>query len=269
VTDSSEFRIDRDQAHVARVYDYMLGGTDNFEIDRQAADGVAAVYAGGWTDLRASVTANRSFVGRSVRYLAEEAGIRQFLDIGSGIPTMGNVHEVAQDVAPESRVVYVDFDPIVLAYAHAVKGTPEGATDFLVADLRDPDSILQRAAKTLDLSRPVGVLVIGTLHTIRDDEDPWGIVARYMEAMPAGSYLAIAHLTADFNPEEMAEVSDRLNAAMREPFVLRPHAEIARFFQGLDLVEPGLVQVEEWHPDSPPDPDRRIVDIYGGVARLP
>jgi hypothetical protein len=141
--------------------------------------------------------------------------------------------------------------------------------DFLVSDLREPDDILARARETLDFTQPVAVLVIGTLHTLRDDEDPRGLVARYLSAVPSGSYLAVAHLTADINPDEMNEVSNRLNAAMREPFVLRPRSDVARFFDGLDLVEPGLVQVEEWKPDAPPDPERRVVDIYAGVARKP
>ena len=175
--------LDTSVAHPARVYDYWLGGKDNFAADREAAERVLAAAPG----LRFRVRANRAFLGRTTRYLAGEAGIRQFLDIGTGIPTADNTHEVAQLAAPDSRVVYIDNDPIVLLHAQALlRSTPQGTTDYLQADLRDPGTILDRAAAVLDLGQPVAVMLLGILHLIQDSEDPWGIVARLMAVMPAG-----------------------------------------------------------------------------------
>ena len=178
-------RIDVNQPHPARRYNYWLGGKDNFAADREAAERVLAVAPG----LRYRVRANRAFLGRATRYLAAEAGIRQFLDIGTGIPAAGNTHEVAQRAAPDARVVYVDNDPIVLLHAQALlHGTPQGATGYLQADLRDPGTILDRAAALLDFGRPVAVMLLGVLHLVQDTENPWGIVAGLMDAMPDGSY---------------------------------------------------------------------------------
>ena len=183
-------------AHPARVYDYWLGGTDNFAADREAAERVLAAAPG----LRYRVRANRAFLGRATRYLAGQAGLRQFLDIGTGIPAAGDTHEVAQRVAPDARVVYVDNDPIVLLHAQALlRSTPQGSTDYLQADLRNPGMILDRAAAVLDFGRPVAVMLLGVLHLIQDAEDPWGIVARLMAAVPAGSYLAISHPAIDIH----------------------------------------------------------------------
>jgi SAM-dependent methyltransferase len=230
------------------LYDYLLGGKDNYAADREAA--------GEWLkiDPTAAFTcrANRAFLGRAVRYLAADAGIRQFLDIGTGIPTAGNTHEVAQAIAPESRVVYVDYDPIVLAHARALlTSTEAGATEYIDADLRDTDTILDRAAELLDFTRPVAVTLIAILHALPDADDPHAIVARIMDTMPPGSHLAISHMGADLMDRETL---DGLRAIVTQMVHMQPgfrnREEVARFFAGMDLVEPGLVRVEEWRPGT-------------------
>jgi hypothetical protein len=238
---------DTSVAHIARVYDYWLGGKDNFAADRVAGDAALEAYPG----LVSSVRANRAYLARVVRYLAGQAGIRQFLDIGTGIPTANNTHEVAQAVAPESRVVYVDNDPIVLAHARALlTGNKTGATGYIDADLRDTGKILEQAAGTLDFSAPVAVMLIAVLHLIGNDEDPYGIVARLMRAVPPGSYLAMSHVASDIEPEKMAEMRQRLNRLVAQKGTYRTHAEVTRFFDGLELVEPGMVRIQQWRPDS-------------------
>jgi hypothetical protein len=263
--------VDTSVAHVARVYDYMLGGTTNFAVDREAAERSAGP-AGGIEAWRHSTRSNRAFLGRAVRWLVQKGGVRQFLDLGSGLPTEANVHEVAQQVARDSRVVYVDNDPIVLAHASSLLDTTsEGATAYVNGDLRDPANILLRAEATLDLAEPVAVLLFTILHTLRDEEDPWAMVAELVEAVPPGSYLAISHLSGDFNPDVMTQVSATLNEDMAEPFVLRKKDEILRFFDGVELVEPGLVHVNEWHlelsPSPPPLAGDVVAPIYAGIAR--
>jgi len=255
--------LDTSVAHPARVYDYWLGGKDNFAADREAAERVLAVTPG----LRFRVRANRAFLGRVTRFLAAEAGIRQFLDIGTGIPTAENTHEVAQRAAPDARVVYVDNDPIVLLHAQALlRSTPQGATDYAQADLRDPGLILDRAAGVLDFGQPVAVMLLGVLHLIQDDEDPWGIVARLMDAVPVGSYLAISHPAIDTH-EAQARAQRVYNERVSTRQTLRTRAQVARFFTGLELVEPGLVQVHQWRP-GPDDvvPDD-AVSAHGAVGR--
>jgi S-adenosyl methyltransferase len=213
------------------------------------------------------VRANRAFLGRATRYLAAEAGIRQFLDIGTGIPTADNTHEVAQRAAPDSRVVYVDNDPIVLLHAQALlRSTLQGATDYLQADLRDPGMILDRAAAVMDLDQPVAVMLLGVLHLIQDPEDPWGIVARLMTAMPAGSYLTISHPAIDIHHAQ-ANAQRVYNERVSTPQTLRTREEVARFFTGLELVEPGLVQVHQWRPDPGDFTPEGVVSAHGGVAR--
>jgi S-adenosyl methyltransferase len=265
--------IDTEVAHVARAYDYLLGGVVNFAVDREAAERIAAVFPGGVETARVDVRTQRDFLGRVVRYLAGEAGIRQFLDIGTGIPNADNVHAVAQETAPESRIVYVDRDPIVLAHAHILlQSTAEGAADFIRGDLLKPETILEKAAERLDLTKPVAVILVGILHVIPNEADPWGIVARLMDAMPSGSYLAISHLPKDVEPEEMAKMEERTRQMLREPFTMRTRAEISRFFDGLELVEPGIVQAITWHQDEPPattGPDGWITPLYGAVGRKP
>ena len=255
--------IDVSVAHPARVYDYWLGGKDNFAADRIAGDRVLAATPG----LRYRVRANRAFLGRTVRYLAAEAGIRQFLDLGTGIPSADNTHEVAQGIAPDSRVVYVDNDPIVLRHAQALmRGTREGATTYMEADLRDPGPILAQAAVTLDFSQPVAVMLLGVLHLVSDAEDPWGLVATLMDGVPLGSYLVISHPALDIS-EAQAEGQRVYNQNVSTAQTLRTRDEVARFFTGLEFVPPCLVQVHQWHPDPEDDAPEGTVSAHGGVAR--
>ena len=264
-TDPVFSRIDSSVAHPARVYDYWLGGKDNYAADREAAERVLAVTPG----LRVRVRANRAFLARAVRYLAGEAGIRQFLDIGTGIPSANNTHEVAQDVAPDARVVYVDNDPIVLAHARALLASdPRGATQYLDGDLRQPASILREAAQTLDFSRPTGLLLFGILHLVQDSEDPRGIVAELMDALPAGSYLALSHPALDIGPAQ-ATAQQRYNERVSTPQTLRTREEVAGFFEGLDLVPPGLVYVHTWRPGAGVEVPPGATSAHGGVARKP
>jgi hypothetical protein len=255
--------LDSGVAHPARVYDYWLGGTDNFAADRDAAERVLAAAPG----LRWRVRANRAFLGRAVRYLAADAGIRQFLDIGTGIPAAGNTHEVAQRAAPDCRVVYADNDPIVLRHAQSLlSGTAQGATGYLQADLRDPGTILAQAADVLDFGQPAALMLIGVLHLIQDDEDPWAIVARLMAALPTGSYLAISHPAIDIHHTQ-AHAQRVYNERVATPQTLRTREQVARFFTGLELVEPGLVQVHQWRPDPADPAPADAVSAHGAVAR--
>jgi hypothetical protein len=255
-------------AHPARVYDYWLGGKDNFPADRALGEMMIQAIP----NMRGLAAANRAFLRRAVRYLAAEAGVRQFLDIGTGIPTSPNVHEVAQEAAPGTRVVYVDNDPIVLAHARALLTSQDaGETAFIMADLREPKSILDHPtlAATLDLSQPVAVMLVAVLMYFRDTDDPnpFEMVATVMEPMPSGSYLAVTHPTPDFNPEETAQAVAAAEAA-GITLVPRGQAEIARFFSGLDVVDPGVTPVLSWRPDAPPD-DPRSAYYWAGVARKP
>ena len=254
---------DTSVAHIARVYDYWLGGKDNFAADRAAAEQAIAAYP----DIVFSVRANRAFLARAVRHLAGEAGIRQFLDIGTGIPASSNTHEVAQSVAPESRVVYVDNDPVVLAHARALLTSgPHGATSYLDADLRDIGRVLSTAAETLDFSQPVAVMLMAILQHIDDADDPWAIVATLLDAVPAGSYLALSHPASDIEAEAQGELARRLNRTMAEGVTLRDHAQVTRFFSGLEVVEPGLVRVPEWRPTSDLEASSPA-GLWGGVGR--
>ncbi len=226
-------------AHPARRYDYWLGGKDNFPADREAGDAVAAAFP----SVRVGVIENRRFLCRAVRFLAEEVGIRQFLDIGTGIPTSPNVHEVAQSIAPESHVVYVDNDPIVLVHARALlTSSPEGATAYIDADLREPDKIIghPELLGALDLQQPVALMLVAILHFIVDADDPYGIVARLVEALPSGSYMVVSHVTNDLMPPGVFERIDAANVAGGIPFRFRTRDEFARFFEGLELVPPGI-----------------------------
>jgi hypothetical protein len=253
---------DTSVAHIARVYDYWLGGKDNYAADREAAEEALAVNPG----LLADVRANRGFLARAVRYLAAECGIRQFLDIGTGIPTANNTHEVAQSVAPQSRIVYVDNDPVVLLHAQALLASdPAGACDYVDADLRDPEKILSVAGQTLDFSEPVAVMLIAILHLIPDQDDPYGIVGKLMAAVPSGSYLALSHPASDIAATVMSKAATRLNRLMSQRVTLRTREEVARFFDGAALAEPGIVQPPRWRPDGPvPVSD---ISIWCGVAR--
>ena len=259
-------RIDTGTAHSARIYNYWLGGKDNFPADREAAEAAIAANPG----IVGDVQANRAFLARVVSYLVADAGIRQFLDIGTGLPTADNTHEVAQRLAPGSRVVYVDNDPIVLAHARALlTSSPQGMTAYLEADLADPDTILKSAARTLDFSQPVALMLLIFLHLIPDAAEPAKIVARLMNALPAGSYLVLAHPASDIRAAQMAEMTRRVNERMSGPrATMRDRAAITRFFDGLELIEPGVVQPQQWRPEpgmlSPPQ-----VTAWCGVARKP
>jgi hypothetical protein len=254
---------DTSVAHSARVHDYWLGGKENYAADRAAGDAVIAAYPG----IVMSVRANRAFLARVVRFLAAEAGIRQFLDIGTGIPAANNTHEVAQEAAPDARVVYVDHDPVVLAHARALlESSPEGATDYIDADFRNFDAILQRAARTIDFSRPVAVMLIALLHLIGDDDDPYGIVSELMGAVPAGSYLALSQVASDIQAEQMAEAAKRYNRMARETQRHRSHAEVSEFFTDLELLPPGVVPVQQWRPGSELEAQAKSA-MWGGVAR--
>ncbi len=262
-------RIDTENAHSARIYDYILGGKDYYPADKEAGDAMSRE----WPALPVHMRANRDFMNRAVRWLAQEAGMRQFLDIGTGIPTSPNLHEIAQAVAPESRVVYVDNDPIVLTLSQGLLASaPEGRTAYIEADFRDPAAILDapELRETLDLSRPVALTVIAIVHFMLDADDAVGVVRRLLEPLPSGSHLAMSIGTAEFAPEEVGRVA-REYAARNMPMRLRTLEEARTFFTGLDLVEPGIVQVHKWHPDGNGEQGIRDEDIamYGAVARKP
>jgi hypothetical protein len=262
-TGPPDARIDTSVAHPARVYDYWLGGQVNFPADREAAERVLAITPG----LRARVRANRAFLARAVRYLAADAGIRQFLDIGTGIPSASNPHEVAQAVAPECRVVCVDNDPIVLAHSRALLASdPLGATKYLEGDVRDPRSILSTSG--LDLSQPTALLLFGIMHLVQDAERPYGLVAELMAGLPAGSYLALSHPALDINAAQ-ATAQQRYNERVATPQTLRTRDEVAGFFDGLELVPPGLVYVHAWRPGEGDEVPPGDVSAHGGVARKP
>ena len=259
-------RFDASIAHPARIYDYWLGGKDNFASDREAAENVIAARPTVVRDVRA----NRAFMHRAVAHLAGEAGIRQFLDIGTGIPTSPNLHEVVQEIAPAARVVYVDNDPIVLLHARALlNSNPQGRTAYIEADLRDPDTILKVAAGTLDFDRPVAIVLVGILFLISDDEDPYGIVARLMDAVPSGSYLVLTHPASDVNAEAVAEGARRYNLSVSTPQTRRNFAEVTQFFEGLDVVEPSVVQCHRWRPGPGIDVRDYEVSAWAGIACKP
>jgi hypothetical protein len=256
-------RLDMSVAHPARVYDALLGGKDNFAVDRAAAEaGMRAFPASG-----ISVRANRDFLARAVEYLAATAGIRQFLDIGTGLPSANNTHEVAQTIEPASRIVYVDNDPIVLAHAEALlTSTTPGVTDYIDADLRDPGKILSQASRTLDFTQPVAVMLVGVLHFIPDSDDPQGVVDALAGAVSPGSYLTVSHLTKDHYPEGMEAFTSAVNEGTAAKSILRSHAEVSGFFHGLDLVDPGVVQISKWRPRSEAEASA-MAGLWGGMAR--
>ena len=256
---------DTSVAHVARVYNYWLGGKDNFAADRAA--GEQAIRA--FPEIGLSARSNRAFLARAVRFLAGETGIRQFLDIGTGIPSASNTHEIAQSVAPTARIVYVDNDPIVLTHARALlTSDPAGATDYIDADLRDPRGILARAGKLLDFGRPVAVMLMAVLQHLDDEDDPYQITRTLLEPLPPGSYLALSHPARDINAEAMARMAESLNKMMAEKVTFRDHSAVARFFDGLELVEPGMVQASKWRPASESEAASPAA-LWAGVARKP
>ncbi|OQD53558.1 methyltransferase [Streptomyces phaeoluteigriseus] len=262
-------RIDTSRPHPARVYDWWLGGKDNYPVDEELARKILAVDG---TVLRGA-RANRRFMQRAVRTVAE-AGVRQFLDIGTGIPTEPNLHQVAQTVAPESRIVYADNDPIVLRHAQALlHGSAEGATDYVHADVRDVDALLRRAADSLDLDRPVALSLVALTHYLGEDpagDDVYGLLKRYVDALAPGSYLILSQVTPDLNPEAIENAANHFRRG-GTPFHPRSLAEFSRFFEGLELLGPGVIPVSGWRPD-PQDVALQaegIVPVYAGVARKP
>jgi hypothetical protein len=263
-TPARPLAFDTAKAHQARMYDYVLGGKDNYAADREAVEAGIKI----WPEMVFTMRANRAFLGRVVRYLAAEAGMRQFLDLGTGIPTAGNTHEIAQAVAPESRVVYVDYDPVVLAHARALLDSDEaGATEYIDADVRDTGTILSRAAQLLDFTEPVAVTMLAILHAIPDADDPYAIVAKLMAALPSGSYLAISHAGSDLLGQEKEDgLGDAWGGRMQQQIIWRSREQMMRFFEGTDLVAPGLVRIEEWRPD-PGTSDERNSSAWVGVGR--
>ncbi|MFC8225339.1 SAM-dependent methyltransferase [Streptomyces sp. NPDC057287] len=258
-------RLRTDVAHSARVWNYLLGGKDNYAADAEAGEMIIQAFP----DVARIARDQRAFLARAVRFLTGEAGIRQFLDIGTGLPTADNTHEVAQGTAPESRVVYVDNDPLVLTHARALlTSTPEGACAYVDADVRDTGRVVEEAARTLDLRRPVGLMLLGIMGQLPDDEDPWALVARLMGALPSGSYLALADGTD--TSDTMNRAIEAYNAHSAGAYHLRGPARIAAFFDGLELVEPGVVRTSEWRPE----PGRSAQDgppshAVSGVGRKP
>ncbi|MGC4806253.1 SAM-dependent methyltransferase [Micromonospora sp. DT233] len=265
-------RIDTTVAHPARRYNYLLGGKDNFQADRDSADEMAAAFP----TIRTTALENRRFLQRAVGYLTREAGLRQFLDIGTGIPTADNTHEVAQRIAPQTRVVYVDNDPIVLAHARALlTSSPEGATAYIDADLRDPEKILAHPElrRTIDLGQPVALMLVAILHFLPDPDDPYALVRHLVDALPSGSYLAASHATHEYLPPPVAEKAKATtrNGGPEELLRMRSRAEITRFFDGLEVVEPGIVSVAQWRAEQEAEPRPSVADVsmYGAVARKP
>ena len=259
-------RIDSSKAHPARVYDVFLGGKDHYPADRDAAAAALAANPRGYLDVRH----NRDFLRRAVTTLVEQEGIRQFLDIGTGLPTAENVHQIAQRITPESRVVYVDNDPVVLAHARALLTSgPEGRTDYIDADLRDPARILEQAAKTLDFDRPVALCLVAVLHFVADEE-AYPLVSGLIDELPAGSRLVLSHLTEDLNPENIRAVQ-RTYTERGFTFVLRSRADVERFFteSGLEIAAPGIVPAHRWRPDhAAPVPEQPEESFLAGLEEI-
>lgn len=262
--------LDTSRPHSARMYDYYLGGKDHFPVDKQAAEAVADAYPGIFVCARE----NRAFMHRATRVLAQEHGIRQWLDIGTGIPTEPNVHQVAQSVVPDARVVYADNDPLVLRYAERLmSGTPQGRTTYIEADVNDPDSLLSapELAEVLDLSQPVALSLNALMHFITDAGDPYGIVSRVMAALPSGSALALSHCTPDFDPPTWEKVTD-IYTRSGTPVQFRSRKDVARLFEGLDLLDPGLAVGHRWRPTTPESaetPTNAQVSLWVGVGIKP
>lgn len=262
----SQSEIDTTRAHTARIWNYWLGGRDNYPIDCEVGDQIRQFHP----DIGNYARADRLFLGRAVQYLAGEAGIRQFLDIGTGLPTVDNTHEVAQRVAPESRIVYVDNDPLVLVHARALlTSTPEGATDYIDADMHDPDKILAEAARTLDFTQPVAVTMLGVVIFISDDGEAYGIVRRFLDALPSGSYLVLSHtITSPTMPDVDAAV-EFWNEHGTPKLTQRTPEQVLRFFDGLELLEPGVVSCSRWRQEATPWGEPDEVAMFGGIGRKP
>ncbi|MGH3935628.1 MAG: SAM-dependent methyltransferase [Pseudonocardiaceae bacterium] len=258
--------IDTRKAQSARVWNYWLGGKDNYPADREVGDMVLSIYP----DIVYTARTVRAFLIRVVQYLAGEIGIRQFLDIGTGLPTANNTHEVAQAIAPECRIVYVDNDPLVLVHARALlTSTPQGATHYIEADVHDPDTILREAARTLDFTQPLALMLLGIINHVMDTDEAYAIVNRLLDALPPGSYLAMSHPTTEVRGEAMLEVVRRWNASGATPITTRSREEIARFFAGLELLEPGVVSCPLWRPDPSQIGTLAEDQAFVGVGRKP
>ncbi|MFJ3225018.1 SAM-dependent methyltransferase [Streptomyces sp. NPDC086783] len=258
-------RLNTSVAHNARVWNYWIGGKDHYEVDQKVGEQVASMFP----VIRDVARADREFLGRAVQFLAADLGLRQFLDIGTGLPTLDNTHDIAQRIAPDSRIVYVDNDPIVLVHARSLlTSTPEGVTDYIDADVHNPDSIVRGAADTLDLERPVAVMMLGILNFVLDTDKARDIVRRVMAAVPSGSCLALTHPTtdADLGGEGNVEAMKFWNENATPPITARTREEIASFFDGLDLVTPGLVSCSQWRADSDSAP---TLPQFGAVALKP
>jgi S-adenosyl methyltransferase len=258
-------RFDPSVPHPARIYAYWLGGKDHYAADRDVAEQVIRCRP----QVVAGARANRAFLAQVVRYLAEERGIRQFIDIGPGLPAPGNTHDVAQAIAPESRIVYVDNDPLVLVHARALlTSTPQGSCDYLDADLRDIPAVLAGAGRTLDFSQPVAVLMLAVMHFVPDADDPASVVMALAGQLAPGSFVAISHLTADFAPGPVSAAVSAYNTLVPTAVTPRSHSQVTALFAGLPLVPPGVVPVTEWRPPTPA-PLRGTADLYAGLARVP
>jgi hypothetical protein len=260
--------IDTTKPHSARMYDYYLGGKDHYEVDEQAAAHIISIFPG----IKICARTNRDFMHRATRWLASEAGIRQFLDIGTGIPTEPNLHQIAQSVAPDARIVYADNDPIVLAYAQALlNSTPEGRTAYIEADVREPQRILTATEliETLDLSRPLALSLNALLHFVPDEDQPYEVVREFIDALPSGSYMVLTHTTPDFAPEIFAKIVEFYDQS-GIPAKARSKSEVEAFFEGLELVDPGVTEPHLWHPDGEPLAlSSSDVSFWVGVARKP
>jgi S-adenosyl methyltransferase len=258
-------QIDISVPQSARIWNYWLGGKDNYAVDRAAGDAVLVRIP----DIADGARAERAFLNRAVRFLVREAGIRQFLDIGTGLPTLENTHQVAQAVDPTCRIVYVDNDPLVMAHVRVLLvGTREGATDHVQADLRDPEAILAAAARTLDFGEPIGLMLLGVVNHIMDDAEAYGAVARLVAALPAGSHLVLSHSTAEIHGELMLEVMRETTARGGTPIRARTRGEIERFFNGMELLDPGVVSCSRWRPMVPGPAEPAEVYLFGGVGRI-
>ncbi|GAA3149016.1 SAM-dependent methyltransferase [Streptomyces rectiviolaceus] len=259
--------IDTSRPHPARVYDWFLGGKDNYPVDEELGLRIVSLEP----QTKYCAQHNRWFMQRATRRLAGEDGIRQFLDIGTGIPTEPNLHRIAQSAAPEARVVYVDNDPIVLAHAEALlRGTPEGATEFLQVDAREPDKILEQAEGVLDFTQPIALSLIALLHFISDDDGAYDVVERLVGALAPGSHLVLSQMAGDFDPERTRQAVEMYKAG-GVTLVPRARAEVERFFEGMELLDPGVAWLPDWHPELGVDEVRNgtPVPLYAGVARKP
>ncbi|MFG2003259.1 SAM-dependent methyltransferase [Spirillospora sp. NPDC048911] len=266
MTSGQDPKIDTTRPHSARMWNYWVGGKDNYPIDREVGDKVMEIFP----NIIEVARHSRAFLGRATRYLTQEAGIRQFLDIGTGLPTHDNTHEVAQRVAPESRIVYVDNDPLVLVHARALlTSTPGGATDYIDADVNDPQKILDGAARILDFDRPIALMMLGIMGNVIDDDEAYAIVRHFLDALPPGSYMALNDGTSVVHGSQRDEAIKAAKERGMPPYVSRTPEQIGRFFDGLEMVEPGVVTVSRWRPEATPFGEPPEVDAFCGLGRKP